>query len=65
LQCGSKLAHKRAIIRALGLCNAGPRLDFNDALLVAHAGRLGSAGILRYDWHFDSIPGIIRTEPTP
>jgi predicted nucleic acid-binding protein len=60
-----KLPHKRTVIRALDLWNAGPRLDFNDALLLAHAGRLGSAGILRYDWDFDSIPGIIRTEPTP
>lgn len=60
---GLKLSHKRTYLRALDLWTAFPALDFEDALLVAHAGRLGIDTITSYDTDFDDVPGISRTQP--
>jgi predicted nucleic acid-binding protein len=61
---GLKLLHKRSVLRALDLWSAWPRLDFDDALLAAHAERLGGAEVLSYDRDFDTVPGVVRREPT-
>jgi predicted nucleic acid-binding protein len=61
---GLKLPYKRITVRALDLWSTWPRLDFDDALLAAHAEHVGGE-ILSYDRDYDSIPGIIRSEPAP
>jgi predicted nucleic acid-binding protein len=60
---GLKLPYKRTVLRALDLWSAWPRLDFDDALLVAHAERLGGAEILSLNRAFDTIPDVVRMEP--
>lgn len=60
---GLKLPHKRAYLRALDLYVAHPRLDFEDALVVAHMERQHVGTLLSYDRDFDRIPTIIRQEP--
>ena len=53
---------RRLYHRALDLY-ATSRIDFEDALAVAHMERLGITEILSYDAHFDRIEGIERREP--
>lgn len=60
---GLKLTHKRVYLRALDLWVAYPRLDFEDALLVAHMERLGLGEITSYDTDFDGISSVRRIEP--
>lgn len=61
---GLKLPSKRTVLRALDLWSTWPQLDFDDALLMAHAERLGGVEILSYDRDFDTIPDVVRMEPT-
>lgn len=60
---GLKLPHKRTYFHALDLYVAHPRLDFEDALVVAHMERQHVGTLLSYDRDFDRIPTIIRQEP--
>src|SRR5581483_2605741 len=60
---GLKLPHKRTYLQALDLWAAFPALDFEDALLLAHAERLGIDTVTSYDTDFDRLPGIAREQP--
>ena len=58
-----KLPHKRTILKALDLYANSNRLDFEDALGIAHLERLGIREIFTYDVDFSRVPGITRVEP--
>ncbi|HZS94623.1 MAG TPA: type II toxin-antitoxin system VapC family toxin [Chloroflexota bacterium] len=60
---GLKLPHKRTYLQALDLWTAFPALDFEDALLLAHAERLGIDTVTSYDTDFDHLPGFAREQP--
>lgn len=60
---GLRLSQKRTYLRALDLYTAHPRLDFEDALIVAHMERQHIATVLSYDRDFDRIATITRQEP--
>lgn len=60
---GVKMPFKRTILRALELYAAHSRLDFEDALGVAHMQRLSITELVSYDRDFDGIPGVTRVEP--
>ena len=60
---GLRLATKRVYLRALDLRVIHPRLDFEDAVCIAHMERLGINDLLSYDRDFDRIPTITRQEP--
>jgi predicted nucleic acid-binding protein len=49
---GLKLPHKSNYTRALDIYAAQPFLDFEDALSVAHMGRLGLSELVSYDTDF-------------
>lgn len=57
------LRHKRTYLHALDLYAAHPRLDFEDALAVAHMERQRITEIVTYDKDFDGLSGVKRTEP--
>ncbi|HZQ38454.1 MAG TPA: PIN domain-containing protein [Dehalococcoidia bacterium] len=59
---GVQIPHKASCIRALELW-AASRLDFPDALLIAHMERTGASTVVSFDRDFDRIPGITRREP--
>src|SRR5579871_1471553 len=59
---GVQIPHKASCIRALELW-AAMRIDFPDALLVAHMERTGATTVVSFDRDFDRIPGISRREP--
>jgi len=60
---GLKLPDKRVVRRALERYRESSRLDFEDALSVAHLERLGIRPIVSYDRNFDRVPEIVRQEP--
>jgi uncharacterized protein len=60
---GLKLPHKRTYLDALEIWSTSPFLDFEDALLAAHANRLGLSSITSFDTDFDRVPGMERLEP--
>jgi len=60
---GLRLPYKRMYLRALDLYTTNPKLDFADALSVAHMERQKLSTILSFDEDFDGIPGITREEP--
>jgi predicted nucleic acid-binding protein len=60
--CGLKLPHKRTYVDALEIWSTNPFLDFEDALLAAHANRLGLSSITSVDADFDRMPGMKRQE---
>lgn len=60
---GLRLPNKRMLLRALDLFETHARLDFEDALGIAHMERLEVTDILSYDTDFDGIQGIRRVEP--
>jgi len=59
---GLKIPNRRTILRALDLY-ANARLDFEDALSVAHMERQKVSVVVSYDEDFDRINGIQRREP--
>ncbi len=59
---GLKLASRQLFHDALDLY-ASQRLDFEDALALAHMRELGIAEIVSYDRHFDGLDGVQRVEP--
>ena len=60
---GLRLPYKRMYFRALEVYATNPKLDFADALSVAHMERRKLSTILSFDEDFDSVPGITRQEP--
>lgn len=60
---GLRLSEKQTVLRALEYFGASSRLDFEDALSVAHMERLGISEIVSYDRDFDRVTGIVRQEP--
>lgn len=59
---GLKVANKRVILRALEFFDLY-KLDFEDALLLAHMERVKVKELYSYDKGFDKVPGIKRLEP--
>lgn len=60
---GLKLARKRLYLLALDLFVTYPRLDFEDALIIAHMQDAGIDDVISYDEDFDRVPDVIRSEP--
>jgi predicted nucleic acid-binding protein len=60
---GLRLPQKRLYLRALELFVAHPRLDFEDAVIVAHMERRGIGELLSYDTGFDRVATVQRQEP--
>lgn len=60
---GLKLANKRVMLRALDLYSESTRLDFEDALSVAHMEHLGLREILSYDRDYDCVTEVVRQAP--
>jgi predicted nucleic-acid-binding protein len=59
---GFRLPYKPVYVRALELY-ATTKLDFVDALNVAHMERGEIQTIVSFDTHYDRVPGITRHEP--
>lgn len=59
---GFRLPYKPVYVRALELY-ATTKLDFVDALNVAHMERSEIQTIVSFDTHYDRVPGITRHEP--
>ena len=57
-----KMRERTIVIEALQLYAASP-LDFSDAVLVAAMKHAKTTTIYSYDKHFDTLTGIVRTEP--
>lgn len=60
---GLRLLHKALYLRALDLYAQVPRLDFEDALSIAHMEDEGVSELYSYDTDFDRVGGITRVEP--
>lgn len=60
---GLNVPNKRTFLHALDVWMENPRLDFEDALAVAHMRRQGIDELVGYDRGFDRVPGVRRTEP--
>lgn len=60
---GLRLPEKRTYLLALDLYVAHPKLDFEDALIVAHMHDGDIQEVISYDGDFDRVPGIRRIEP--
>jgi predicted nucleic acid-binding protein len=60
---GLKIARKRVYLLALDLFVTYSRLDYEDALIVAHMQDSGIEEVISYDEDFDGVPGTIRREP--
>jgi predicted nucleic acid-binding protein len=64
LRCpGLRIANKAVVLRALDVYEAHSRLDYEDALSVAHMESVGIDEIVSYDRGFDRVEGIKRVEP--
>lgn len=59
---GIRLEHRRIYLRALDVF-AEQRVDFEDALTVAHCEYRRLAAVVSYDTGFDEIAGMVRHEP--
>jgi predicted nucleic acid-binding protein len=60
---GFRLPARGVFLRALDLFVDYPRLDFEDALCVAHMERIDIQEIASYDRGFDRVPDLARFEP--
>jgi len=60
---GLRLPQKALYVRALELYAQIPRLDFEDALSIAHMEDEGVTELYSYDTDFDRVGGITRVEP--
>ena len=60
---GLKLPFKHVYQRALELYEATPRLDFVDALIVAHMEHARITSLVSFDKDFDGLPTVTRREP--
>ena len=59
---GLVIEHRTAIRRALDVYG-GTSVDFPDALMVAHAERIGASAIVSFDRDYDRFPSVTRREP--
>ena len=59
---GLKINHKGSYLRALDLY-ASSKLDFVDALIVAHMERTGVTTLISFEKSFDKLPNVTRQEP--
>lgn len=59
---GLSVLHKRTLLQALFIY-AQTKLDFEDAILVAHMEKTKTHEIFSYDTGFDKIPSVKRLEP--
>lgn len=60
---GWRLPSRRTYLRALDLYAAQPQLDFEDALILAHAENEGVGEVLSYDRGLDRAASVKRVEP--
>lgn len=60
---GLQVPEKQVCLRALDVYAAYPRLDYEDALAVAHMEHEGITEIVSYDSDSDRIPHLERVEP--
>lgn len=60
--CRIHLSHKNTVLYGLKLCSQF-KLDFEDALLIAHMLRTNAKEIFSYDEEFDKVKEITRLEP--
>jgi uncharacterized protein len=60
---GLKIARKKVYLLALDLFVTYPRLDYEDALIVAHMQDIHIEELISYDEDFDGVQGVTRTEP--
>jgi uncharacterized protein len=60
---GIKMPQKRVCERALEIYAGLPRLDFEDALALAHMEQQGITEVVSYDRDFDGLARVTRTEP--
>jgi predicted nucleic acid-binding protein len=60
---GLRAHHKPVLDRALQLYAETPRLDIEDALIVAHTESGGASELYSYDGDFDGMPSVTRLEP--
>jgi len=58
-----RIENRAALLQALGIYAEQRRLDFTDALTVAHMERLHIEEVLSDDRDFDAVPGVTRIEP--
>ena len=59
---GLRMPKRAVVLRALELYEAH-RVDFEDALAVAHMEQMGIEEIISYDRDFDGFPQVTRVEP--
>jgi predicted nucleic acid-binding protein len=62
---GLHLPLQRVYLQALDVYVENPRLDFEDALLVAHMAKRKVTEIYSYDQGFDKVPAVTRVTPAP
>lgn len=60
---GLHLPLQRVYLQALDIYVEHPRLDFEDALLVAHMAKRKVKEIVSYDEDFDRVPSVTRVTP--
>lgn len=60
--CRIRLPHKKTVLYGLKLCSQF-KLDFEDALLIAHMIRTNAKEVFSYDEEFDKVKEITRLEP--
>jgi predicted nucleic acid-binding protein len=60
---GLRIANKTVVLRALDVYEAHSRLDYEDALSVAHMESAGIDEIYTYNKDFDQVPGVVHVEP--
>ena len=60
---GLKVTHKGSYLRALDIYTSS-KLDFVDALIVAHMERTGVTTLMSFEKSFDKVPNIVRQEPS-
>lgn len=59
---GFFIEHRSAMLRALDIFGT-TTVDFADALVVAHAERLGVDAIVSFDRDYGRFPSVVRREP--
>jgi predicted nucleic acid-binding protein len=60
---GFRVENRRAVLSALAIYAATPRLDFGDAMIIASMRESNASIVYSYDTHFDHIPDIVRQQP--
>lgn len=58
-----KIPEKQIYLDALEICVKKPKLDFEDAIIIAKMRKNNIKKLYSYDKDFDKIPGVERIEP--